>query len=391
MTRFVIAGRARAAVCVLFLVNGFVWATWVAEIPSVQARLGLGPAALGATLLCAAAGGVAGLLGAGRWVDRVGGRRLATAAGLGLCVLLPLAAFAPGPWGLRAALLLFGAANGLLDVSMNAEAVVVEEEAGRPRMSSFHGLFSLGGWLGASVATAGMAAGVPDPARVLACAALLAASVALASPSLPPPRLAPPRAMEDRGARLPPALAGLGACTFLALMGEGAVGDWSAVYLRTELRLSAATAAQGFAAFSLAMAAARFAGDTAVRRFGAGAVLRTSAALGALGLGLGLLAGRPAPALLGFACAGLGLANAVPLLFGAAGRVGGVSSGQALASVSASGYLGYLVGPPLIGLLAEHASLGSGLGLVAVGCALIALLGGALVGARAGRAAQVST
>lgn len=267
MTRFVIAGRARAAVSVLFLANGFVWATWVAEIPGVQARLGLGPAALGATLLCAAAGGVGGLLGAGRWVDRLGGRRLATAAGLGLCALLPMAAFAPGPWALRAALFVFGAANGLLDVTMNAEAVAVEEAAGRPRMSSFHGLFSLGGWLGASVASAGMTVGVPDPARVVGCALLLAASVMLASPSLPPPRHVPLRAVDGRGTRLPPVLAALGACTFLALMGEGAVGDWSAVYLHRELGLSMATAAQGFAAFSLAMAAARFAGDAAVRRF----------------------------------------------------------------------------------------------------------------------------
>jgi fucose permease len=374
-------GRSRAAVAVLFTLNGFVWATWVAEIPSIQGRASLGPAALGATLLCAAAGGVGALCLAGQVLERFGSRRVASRAALALCALLPAVVFAPHPWTLRVALVMFGAANGLLDVSMNAEAVTVERNSGRPLMSSFHGLFSLGGWAGASAASAGMAAGLADGSRILGTAVVCAASALLVAGSLPSAdRQA--KGSAGRPGRLPRVLAAFGACTFLALLGEGAMGDWSAVYLRRVLGLSGSAAAQGFAAFSLAMAAARFAGDALVRWLGAATVLRGSAALGAVGLGGGLLVSRPVAGMIGFACVGFGLANSIPLLFGAAGRLAGVSHGRALAAVSATGYVGYLVGPPLIGLIAEHSSLTAGLGVVAAGCAFIAVLGGWLLGRR---------
>jgi fucose permease len=157
----------------------------------------------------------------------------------------------------------------------------------------------------------------------------------------------------------------LGMLALCALLAEGAIGDWAAVYLRDDLHASAATAALGFAAFSLAMAIGRFCGDALVQRYGDAVVLAGGAGLAALTLAGALLLGSSTAALIGFAAVGLGLANAVPIVFGAAGSSRGTSPELALAAVSTAGYCGFLSGPPLIGLIAEHLGLGAGLGLVA--------------------------
>ncbi len=159
------------------------------------------------------------------------------------------------------------------------------------------------------------------------------------------------------------------------------MADWSAVYLRERLGTGAAFAAAGYAAFSVAMAAGRFGGDWLRARTSAVILVRLSAMLAALGLGLSLLIAQPLAALLGFACVGLGLANIVPILFTAAGRTSGVASEIGIATVASCGYFGFLIGPPLIGFVAQATSLAWGLALVALFIAFIALLAG-----RAGRA-----
>jgi MFS family permease len=173
---------------------------------------------------------------------------------------------------------------------------------------------------------------------------------------------------------LPPAaLIGLGLLTFCALLAEGAVGDWSAVYLRDSLGTTPATAATGYAAFSVAMALGRLLGDRLARRVGAVLLLRLSGTVAAGGLAMSLLVGRPATSLLGFGLVGLGLANLIPVLFSAAGRTRSMPSGTALAAVATTGYLGYLAGPPLIGLAAEAAGLPAALAIVCVACGLVAI------------------
>jgi len=246
-------------------------------------------------------------------------------------------------------------------------------------LSSFHGLFSTGGLIGAGLASGAMAAGVSDAAHVLAVAlgglALVLALRRDLLPAAPDPGPPPPVFV-----RPPRALAGLGLLTFCALLAEGAIGDWSAVYLQDELGAPRALGGVGFAAFSLAMAAGRFAGDRMRARVGPVRLLRASGALAAAGLAGSLALGHPGAAVAGLALVGLGLANTVPVLFGAAGRVGAVPAGTALAAVATTGYGGFLVGPPLIGLSAEALGLSGALLLVAAACAWLALGAGWVAG-----------
>jgi len=156
-------------------------------------------------------------------------------------------------------------------------------------------------------------------------------------------------------------------------LAEGAMGDWAAVYLREDLGTGAGYAALGFAGFSLAMAAGRFLGDRVVRRHGGRAVLYAGAGVASTVLTTGLLAGEPWAAVAGFSGVGLGLANAVPILFRAAGKISGIRHELAIAAVSTAGYCGFLAGPPVIGLIAEQLGLAAGLGLVALALAIVAV------------------
>src|SRR5713101_909720 len=165
----------------------------------------------------------------------------------------------------------------------------------------------------------------------------------------------------------------LGLLAFAGLLAEGAMADWSAVYLHDSLAASPAVAATGFAAFSLAMTVGRLAGDRIVGRLGAGPALRVSGAVAGAGLGAALLIDAPPAAIAGFALVGLGISNIIPVLFSSAGRVGEVAAGSALAAIATPGYLGFLSGPPLIGLAAEHVSLRAALGIVCAACALVAV------------------
>ena len=181
-------------------------------------------------------------------------------------------------------------------------------------------------------------------------------------------------------ARLPPAFAwpsrrllGLGGLSFCALLAEGAMGDWSAVYLHDDLGAPPALAGAAFAAFSLAMAVGRFSGDALAAGLGPARLLRLSGGLAAVGLAAGLVVGSPAAAIAGASLVGLGLANAVPMVFGAAGRIPGIPAGPGLAAVATTGYAGFLAGPPAIGLVADALGLPAALGLVALACALIGL------------------
>jgi fucose permease len=180
------------------------------------------------------------------------------------------------------------------------------------------------------------------------------------------------RSDEPRFARPTRAVVGLGAIAFLALLSEGAMGDWSAVYLEHSLGTSSATAALGYAAFSLTMAAGRFLGDTLVARFGDERVVRSCAAVAALGLGGALSMGDPRAAIAGFAAVGFGIANLIPIVFRAAGGLSGIAASQGIAAVGTFGYVGFLAGPPVIGLAADVVTLPAALGLVVVALVWIA-------------------
>jgi MFS family permease len=367
--------RSRLAVSTLFFVNGAVLASWLPHIPAVKARLTSGDGQLGLVLLAMAAGAVVALPAAGQMVGKFGSRLVSSVAAVALCLTMPLPVLSPSLPALVASLAVLGACNSMLDVAMNAQAAAVEQRRGRPIMSSFHALFSLGGVIGALLAGATMAFGLSDLGHVVGATLGALALVVVALPSLVSAgpalgRRAPILARPSRG------LLGLGVLALLGLLAEGAMADWSAVYLRDTLGASPAVAAVGFAAFSLAMTAGRFAGDALVERRGPRSVLRVSSAIAAAGLAAALLAAHPAAGILGCAVVGLGIANVIPVLFSAAARVPGVEPGRGLAAVATTGYLGFLAGPPLIGVVAEAAGLGIGLGLVSAACACVALRAG---------------
>jgi fucose permease len=277
---------------------------------------------------------------------------------------------APTLPALVAALLLLGAGNGALDVAMNAQAVAVESRGTRPIMSWFHGMWSLGGLTGAAAAAAALASGT-TPAQHVGIATIVFTLVAtLSIANLLPPG-ADAHAGAPRFARPTKAVLGLGAVAFFALLSEGAIGDWSALYLERSLGTTSATAALGYAAFALTMASGRFLGDALVARYGDERVVRHSTAGATIGLGMALLVSHPLAAIAGFATVGFGLANLIPIVFRAAGGLRGVASSQGIAAVGTFGYVGFLAGPPAIGLAAEALTLPVALGLVVAALAWI--------------------
>jgi len=335
----------------------------------VKQRLGIGDGLLGVVLLFMAIGALGALPFAGTLVGRLGSRTVSVGAGLGLCLSLPLPILAPTPFLVALALLFFGAFNSTLDVAMNAQAVEVEQRRGRALMSSFHAMFSVGGLAGALLSSVIAAAGVGAADHILAAALLGSVAILIARSALiaVAPSPSPVFVRPTRG------LLGLGVLALCALLAEGAIGDWSAVYLMDSRGASQSVAAAGFAAFSLAMAGGRFAGDHVARRLGAACLLRLSGVLATGGLLLALIVKEPVIAIAGFGLVGLGVANLIPVIFSAAGRAYAVAPGHGLAAVATTCYVGFLAGPPAIGLAAEVAGLPAALGIVALACAAVAI------------------
>jgi MFS family permease len=369
---------ARMAVLGIFFLNGFGFGSWAVRIPAVQEKLDLGEGLLGLALLGIAAGSLVSMPLAGGLVSRLGSRPVVGATGLGFFLALPLLAWSPSLALLVPALAFAGASGGSLDVSMNAHAVAVEKGQGRPIMSSFHAAFSLGGLAGAAVGGAVAAWGVGVAPHLAGVSALSLAAFALAYLRMLP-------ADEDRGesggpafARPTRALAGLGVISFCVLLGEGAMADWSAVYLKGTLGTGPGFAAAGFAAFSAAMVAGRLLGDRVTARFGPVVLVRAGAAISAAGLGISLAVAHPAAALVGFACAGLGFSIIFPTALSAAGRTQDSATGPAIAAVATAGYFGFLVGPPSIGFVAEGVGLGGALFIVVALSAAIVVLAGSV-------------
>jgi predicted MFS family arabinose efflux permease len=295
--------------------------------------------------------------------------------------MLPLPLLATSPYMLAAILFVFGASNGAMDVAMNAHGVAIQERLGRPIMSSLHGGWSVGGFTAAGLVAIAAASGL-DP-RIES----LAVGVALFLFSLWITRrlgASSAHSTEGHGLALPtkPVLL-IGGLCFLAMLAEGAVGDWSGIYLKHDTGASPATAALAFTGFSLGMAIARLSGDVVNERIGAPTLLRVGTALVATALGTVLLIGHTIPSIVGFVLCGLGIANAVPLLFSAAGRIN--PPGPSLAAAFTLGYAGFIVGPPVIGVVSDHAGLPRTLALLVVALAAVTVLGGRAL-ARSGSA-----
>jgi MFS family permease len=372
-----LARRARVAVAVAFFINGAGGASWFVRIPSIRDELALSNRELGLALLGMPAGALVAMAVAGWLISRVGSRTVMKASSIGFCLALPLLALAPNRSSLIAALVCFGAMDGAIGASMNAHGVSVEARYGRPIMSSFHAQFSLGGMVGAAVGGSIAALGIDPLAHLLTVAITLGVTVVSFSRWL---------LDDDQGrrrsepilARPNRSLAALGVVAFCVLLGEGAMADWSAVYLHDSLEAGEGTAAAGFTAFSVAMVAGRLSGDQLASKLGPVVLVRAGGALAAAGLGLGVVSGSVVGALTGFGCVGAGLSFIFPIACSAAGRTPSMQPAAAIAAMSSVGYLGFLAGPPFIGFVAEVFTLSWALGLVALLIALIVVLAGSV-------------
>ncbi|MGJ7607300.1 MFS transporter [Variovorax sp. LT1R20] len=369
----VVTAGTRWASRAQFFSSGFIFATWGVHVPTVKAHYGLDEAQLGLALLAAGAGAMFGLTSAGRWIGRHGPRRIAALSGCVYALLLAGLIAMPGYFALMGLLAAFGLVTSVFDVAINTEAAQLEMQSGTPLMSGMHGMFSLGGMAGAASGSAVLAASMGAQAHLLLVAAVMVLLVAVSSTRMLPKAVTGDTATADHSFRLPRGpLAVLGVLAALGLIAEGAIYDWSVLYMQQELGSPQKQAALAYAAFSAAMAAARFGGDAMRARFTPVALLRGSGVLAAAAMTLVLLTDLPWLALVGFAGVGVGFANVVPILFGASARIPGVEPASGIASVSAVAYLGFMAGPAVIGLLARASSLTAALYVVVIFAAALA-------------------
>ncbi len=403
--------RARVALLVYFGMFGLADGVWLARLPAVKEHLGLSDARLGVALLAAPVGLVVVAAFADRLIDRFGSAR-PTAAGAVAISLLPIAFGLAGSMAaLMAVLLVYGMSGGLTDVAINSQAVRVERGYRRPIINSFHACFSFGGllgallgglfaWAGIGAAPTFAAAGVPMAVvAVLARRRLLHGSEASDPAAVPATDRDPAAESAGQGAagragrpgqvraaasRRAVALriAALGLLALCSLLGEGAAGSWSAVYLRDNLGTSAAFAALGYAAFSVTMAAGRLTGDRLAARFGPGRLVSGCGVVAGIGLAAALISRSPALGLVGFALFGAGLSSTFPQLLSTAGNIQTSRSGTGIARVAGAGYLGLLVGPVLIGSFAGLLGLRLALGIPVILMGFMAVGGWLVVGPR---------
>lgn len=337
-----------------FFIAGFSLAAWAPLVPFAKARAGLDDAGLGLVLLCLGIGSIAAMLPTGPLAARFGVRLVITCGTLALAAAAPVLASTDSVPLLALALAVFGAGLGMVDVAINIQAVIVEKASGRAMMSGFHGLFSVGGIVGAGGAVGLLTLGLPPMAIGVGVSGVALAMLAMAWPHLLPygGHSGGPLFVAPRGFVL-----FVGALCFAMFLAEGAVLDWSAVFLVTVRGVEPTVAGIGYAAFAVAMTVGRLTGDRIVSRLGPRRVLQVGGACTAAGFLVATLSPVVAVAVAGYALVGLGAANIVPVLFTAAGRHPAMPPSLAVAAITTMGYAGVLAGPALIGFVAQATSL----------------------------------
>lgn len=403
--------RARTATSVMFLLFGAALGVWTSRIPDVKNRLDLGDGLLSVALLAFSAGAIVGMLVLGRLADRLGSNKVMvpTAVLEGLLLIPP--AYVDSLAALIVALFLFGLTHGTLNIAMNANAIHVQGAWGRPIMSSFHAVYSIGGFLGSvtggllarhHVGTGATFVSVGAGVLVLACwGALWALPEARPVRPLPDPapsaRTGAPEAATGKTATGKAStgktsivsfdLVLLGTLAMCALVGEGTAADWSAVYMHDSLGSSAGTAAGAFAAFSILMTVGRLVGDRLAARLGPVRLVRVSSVFASVGMLVALLVGHPVAGIIGFACLGAGMSCIAPQVYSAAGQRDPARAGAALSLVVSLGYTGFLVGPVVVGAMSTVTGLPTALGVPTLLVLCVALGASALRGPAGARKA----
>ena len=357
---------------IAFFIAGFGIAAWAPLVPYAKARAGLDEGTLGLLLLCLGVGSILAMPMAGMLASRFGCRKVATGGTLLICLALPLLATVSSIPALIAALFIFGAGLGTVDSTVNLQAVIVERASGQNMMSGFHGLFSLGGIVGAAGVSGLLGLGISPLGATLVVIVILLIALAKAAPHLLPygsdssgPAFAVPHGI----------VLFIGAMCFIVFLAEGAALDWSAVFLAQERGIDKAYAGLGYAAFALTMTAGRLTGDSIVRRLGATRVIVFGGLTAAAGLFLATFAPSWESALLGYALLGAGCSNIVPVLYTAVGKQTVMPESIAVPAITTLGYAGILAGPAVIGFIAHGSSLSFAFGLMAVLLVAVAIGG----------------
>ncbi|MBV4496460.1 MFS transporter [Pseudomonas sp. SWRI12] len=357
---------------IAYLIAGIGIAAWAPLVPYAKVRANLDEGTLGLLLLCLGVGSILAMPISGALATRFGCRRVLSGGTILICLALPLLATMTSlPW-LVAALFLFGAGLGTVDSTVNLQAVIVERASGKTMMSGFHGMFSLGGIIGAAGVSALLGLGLSPLGATLVVNGVLLVALFKAAPHLLP------YGSESSG----PAFAiphgvvlFIGILCFIVFLAEGAVLDWSAVFLTTERAVDTAYAGLGYAAFALTMTVGRLTGDAVVHRLGAKRVIIYGGSIAAAGFLLATLAPMWQAALLGYALVGAGCSNIVPVLYTAVGKQTLMPEAIAVPAITTIGYAGILAGPALIGFVAHGSSLSIAFGLIALSLVAVAASG----------------
>lgn len=362
-TRSKVSGGKRAT-RLSFFIAGFGLACWAPLVPFARQRLGVSEAELGTILLFLGLGAVLGMPVSGAMSSRFGSRPVILAGSMGIALALPLMATLGHAYALAAALFLFGASIGAIDVAANIHGTDVQDAAKQPLMSGFHGLYSVGGLVGSFGMTALIAAGLSISTAAIACSVLVLISVALAFSGFftTPSGHDHPLLTIPRGV-----VAVIGLAAMVIFLAEGAMLDWGALLMTETKGVSVELAGFGYVAFALAMTISRLIGDRLVARLGEKNSLFAGIALTGVGVALVSASSTFAVALAGMALTGFAAGNVVPVLFTMAGRQRVMPAALAIASASILGYLGVLMGPALVGYVAHSLSLtGAFYGVAAV-------------------------
>ncbi|GAB3978730.1 MFS transporter [Spirosoma terrae] len=377
--------KARVATQLIFLVCGLGMASWAPMVPYAKDRLALNDANLGLLLLLLGAGAMVMMPTSGWLVTRFGSRIVITCAALVLALALPLLLTLSSTGAMAVTLFIFGAGVGAIDVAMNAHGVQVQNLYATPIMSSLHGLFSVGGLAGSLGLGFLMKMGLnPVYAIVSISALMLIITITqyknLFSAEIERQVIArfsttsdAPSGSSQRFSWLHGSVLFLGLMCFAIFLAEGAILDWSAIFLRDSKGMDPELAGAGYAAFSVAMATMRLIGDKIVARLNGKTVVVGGSLLAAVGLLIAILSPWAYAALAGFVLVGLGAANIVPIFFSAAGKLPGISPTVSLSAITTIGYTGMLAGPALLGFIAQQFSLSIALGFLALLLLLVAL------------------
>jgi MFS family permease len=365
--------KARWATFTLFLLHGIMVGSWVPHIPLAKERLDVGPAVFGLALLAIAAGAVSAMPLTGAMINRYGSSRVVLVTGVLFCLAFTGPVVSPTLLPFAVMGYLLGAFIGSMDVAMNAHGIAVERALKSPIMSMLHGGFSVGGMVGAFLGAWALKY-VGEFAHIAlagaACIVLLLVSVQFLLPR------SIDKGLSDTHFGWPTkATIGLGLLCFLALMAEGSVLDWSAIYFTSEYKVDAGTAGLAYAFFSGGMAASRFTGDWLRLKFGAVHMVVASALLTAVSVALAVSVSSFLTAVIAFTFAGIGIGNIAPVLFAGGGRLEPEAPGRGIAAVTTLGYAGFLAGPPLIGFAAQVTSLGTAFWLIVLASLVIAVFG----------------